>query len=492
MSTTNYTCITCHVAFTNADVQRLHYKSDWHRYNLKRKVVALPPISIENFQEKVTAQQALTANSQSQENVVGVACKACQRRFNSYNSYANHLKSKKHREAEAKELAVVKKKLEETSQVHIEKSESQDSDTSSELKAIDKALADARSSLQQPTILRSDTEKTSNKNFTKEDNPRLRWYRKQMREMKERKENDEADENSDEWEELSDDEETLGDNSESDVGSQADSNVTETSSLAGVMSRIKLDSDADVESLLSEQGRDQQMISPYQCLFCPKKLTIIEENVSHMSLAHGFFIPELPYLTDLEGLLSYLGEKVGVGNVCLWCNERGHAFYSLKAVRTHMKDKGHCKMFIEGDAALEYADFYDFSSSYPDYDPDDEATDEEIEVVDEDVQEDDSEEDMELVLPSGAKVGHRSLMRYYKQKFPTVDRYNGKGGKPRIERLMAQYKAIGWHGSSSAPALKKQEKDMKYIQSMKAKYLQHLGVKNNKTMMKHFRLQIQY
>ena len=51
------------------------------------------------------------------------------------------------------------------------------------------------------------------------------------------------------------------------------------------------------------------------------------------------------------------------------------------------------------------------SSSYPDYDPDDEATDEEIEVVDEDVQEDDSEEDMELVLPSGAKVGHRSLMR---------------------------------------------------------------------------------
>ena len=54
------------------------------------------------------------------------------------------------------------------------------------------------------------------------------------------------------------------------------------------------------------------------------------------------------------------GEKVGVGNVCLWCNERGHAFYSLKAVRAHMKDKGHCKMLTDGDAALEYADFYDF------------------------------------------------------------------------------------------------------------------------------------
>lgn len=60
----------------------------------------------------------------------------------------------------------------------------------------------------------------------------------------------------------------------------------------------------------------------------------------------------------------YVGEKVGVGNVCLWCNERGHAFYSLRAVRTHMKDKGHCKMLTDGDAALEYADFYDFRSGH--------------------------------------------------------------------------------------------------------------------------------
>ena len=51
---------------------------------------------------------------------------------------------------------------------------------------------------------------------------------------------------------------------------------------------------------------------------------------------------------------------MGMGNVCLWCNEKGPAFYSLKAVRHHMKAKGHCKMLTEGDSALEYADFYDF------------------------------------------------------------------------------------------------------------------------------------
>lgn len=55
-----------------------------------------------------------------------------------------------------------------------------------------------------------------------------------------------------------------------------------------------------------------------------------------------------------------LGEKVGAGNVCLWCNEKGRSFYSTEAVQSHMTDKSHCKLFTDGDAALEFADFYDF------------------------------------------------------------------------------------------------------------------------------------
>ena len=33
-----YTCLTCHVSFKDVDLQRAHHKSDWHWYNLKRKV----------------------------------------------------------------------------------------------------------------------------------------------------------------------------------------------------------------------------------------------------------------------------------------------------------------------------------------------------------------------------------------------------------------------------------------------------------------------
>jgi len=61
MSQAIYTCITCHIAFDDAELQRSHYKTDWHRYNLKRKVVALPPVSAENFAEKVANQQKIVS-----------------------------------------------------------------------------------------------------------------------------------------------------------------------------------------------------------------------------------------------------------------------------------------------------------------------------------------------------------------------------------------------------------------------------------------------
>ena len=53
-----FTCITCRVSFTDADMQRAHYKTDWHRYNLKRKVAQMPPITAELFFERLMSQRA--------------------------------------------------------------------------------------------------------------------------------------------------------------------------------------------------------------------------------------------------------------------------------------------------------------------------------------------------------------------------------------------------------------------------------------------------
>lgn len=103
-----------------------------------------------------------------------------------------------------------------------------------------------------------------------------------------------------------------------------------------------------------------QVINPDTCLFCDKKNRTSEENLEHMDQVHGFFIPERRYLIDLNGLLEYLGFKVGAGATCLWCNKQ---FSSLHGVRLHMNYKDHCKIFYDQERAItEFREFYDYSS----------------------------------------------------------------------------------------------------------------------------------
>lgn len=90
-----HTCLNCNVKFQTPDIQRDHYKTDWHRYNLKRRVADLPPVTAEEFQKRV--QQQRTADQKALE-PVSLYCTACRKQFISDKSYENHLNSKKHRE----------------------------------------------------------------------------------------------------------------------------------------------------------------------------------------------------------------------------------------------------------------------------------------------------------------------------------------------------------------------------------------------------------
>lgn len=134
-----------------------------------------------------------------------------------------------------------------------------------------------------------------------------------------------------------------------------------------------------------------------------------------MAKEHSFFIPDMEYVSDLEGLLRFLGIKLGAYHVCLWCSNK--VYRDLKSVQKHMIDKGHQKMKFEGDTLLEYADFYSYG----------EETDDEYDIVDNSdlnmsqlsIFDDQilNNEGFELVLPSGSKIGHRSLFKYYRQSF---------------------------------------------------------------------------
>ena len=95
----SYTCLACRVIFDDADIQRAHYKTDWHRYNLKRKIAELPPITQEEFQHKVEFQTQKKEEKLVEKSTI---CKACNKSFSSENAFANHVKSKKHKEVVAK------------------------------------------------------------------------------------------------------------------------------------------------------------------------------------------------------------------------------------------------------------------------------------------------------------------------------------------------------------------------------------------------------
>ncbi|KAB5579823.1 hypothetical protein PHYPO_G00199360 [Pangasianodon hypophthalmus] len=461
----SYTCISCRVQFTDADVQRAHYKTDWHRYNLKRKVANMPPVTAENFQERVLAQRA-AAEQQLADTHSLATCTTCNKKFSSANAYNNHLQSHKHLQAEKKAIAVAQEAVQRMNEKNLEKGAELDKDAQNE--AIQKAMREGlRQKQRYAHSEATPTERQGRKRLDKA--PRLEWFERQAKkiatEEEEEEEEDAADE--EEWEDFDEDDDDDDDEMEADEEEQMaeDSVATPTPSPGS--------------------------IPVTDCLFCSHHSHSLSKNVAHMTKEHSFFIPDIEYLVDLRGLLAYLGEKVGFGKVCLWCNEKGKSFYSTEAVQAHMNDKSHCKLYTDGDAALEFADFYDFRSSYPDAHDGTDVEMKDGELPDEKTVEFD-DDTLELTLPSGAKIGHRSLMRYYKQRFGMQRELVPVQNQRAVGRVLKQYRALGWAGEAGKGSVLQQQKDMRYVQRMKSKWMLRTGMSNNVTKQAHFRAQVMF
>jgi len=392
----SYTCFACRVIFEEADTQRAHYKTDWHRYNLKRKVAELPPVTHGEFQVKVEYQ---TQKKEEKMKDVTKACTYCSKSFSSSNSYENHLKSKKHKDfVEKAEQGKGKRPIEKVSK---EKNGRKIKPKAGFLPPVDDDEA-------------------------------------------------EAEDDSDEWEDIDDDEEVCVDDED----------------------------DIDEES---------EALPQTFCLFCPHESVSVVDNFQHMTKSHSFFIPDLHFVTDLEALFVYLGAKVGDGKVCLFCNTHSKQFYNVRAVQNHMVDKGHCMLDDEGDAMLEYADFYDFSSSYPD--------NEDVSDVDSEISTNESELNidpvtLELILPSGARAGHRALRKYYNQNIsPENPQIRSRA---MITAFSTQDKSLlSMNERQLSIAMRKKIVARKSENVHRSRFIVGLGVKANK-LQKFFRKQNMY
>lgn len=250
------------------------------------------------------------------------------------------------------------------------------------------------------------------------------------------------------------------------------------------ISQIEVPSDEDGSDAESwEDDEEGEVLGLEQCLFCPAIADTLEANLEHMTRQHSFFLPDAEYICQLEELVVYLGQLISKDHMCLWCHnglaDQPSRFRSLRDVQKHMVDKGHCMVRFDESTQHNFADFYDYRGSYPDaQDPEQGGT---AESVDPEML---VSSGYELVLPSGATIGHRSLVVYYKQN---MGRREVTHRQTQIHRILAGYKALGWTGTTSDVSVRQRAKDVHYLQRMKNRFHLKVGTKNNRQL--HYREQ---
>ena len=432
------------MAFSSADLQRTHYKTDWHRYNLKRKVAELPPVTADDFKQRVLAQRE--ADTQAKE-THSHYCEVCKKMFSSDKSHESHLRSKKHKD---KTIALEKEQKEEEGAV-----------AGAIYSITDEELHSVLENLKNLTIRLADVSMDDGREKVISALESLPEPQQQY---------------------VPDLGKQVAGNTRESRAPTKNASVRHKSSEAKDSSAGKARLDDD-EGVSDDSDGEPEALETDECLFCPLVSDDMEASLKHMSSVHGFFIPDLDYLVDLKGLVEYLCEVVGVQRQCLYCHT-ARVFYSVEAVQHHMVDRAHCKLFFEGDSAGEYAEFYDYTKSYPSHEKGVEAggeeDEEELPVLENAAS---VNEDLELVLPSGSKLSHRSMKQYYKQRLPTLEQRKST----IVSRLMAQYRSIGWR-SYEGEAGRRQLQDEAWRQKMQHKREMKLGLQANK-MQHHFRQQ---
>lgn len=284
------------------------------RYNLKRRVASLPPLSSEVFTDKVLANKASAAATAARASFEK-SCAACQKTYYSENAYNNHLNSQKHR------ANVAKAGLDDAASVT--------GSVMSSAFSLGESMASTADS--EATELDPEAERDFAHIVDGIDNTNLDpanpLPRRHARPTPSR----------------------AADKSEHPMSPATTSESVNDEDQSSVASSNKIQTD------------------PLQdCLFCNYRSPNFSLNVHHMGRHHGMFIPEKEFLVEPENLIKHLHDKIYQQYECLKCHKHAH---SSHGIQTHMRDRGHCMIGFESDEELvEIGEFYDFRSSYPDAD----------------------------------------------------------------------------------------------------------------------------
>ena len=238
-----FTCLSCSIAFPNPDDQRTHYRSDLHRYNMKRRVANLPPVKADVFNAKILERRAALAQ-EAQTAVTPDKCDACDKKFASQNAYRAHLNAKKHKENVAR----------------LEKNKS----TVSQAGPSSAAATSEAKDEQVPLVFR-----VPKPIFDSTSTPTSEAAAP-----------------------------TMPSTEAAIVAAEKKQNARDT---------LMISEDAteeQIQAAIDAKVASSRRIDPsHECIFCAKSgFTQLAETLAHMSKAHGFFIPDTEYLVDLPGL----------------------------------------------------------------------------------------------------------------------------------------------------------------------------------------------
>eukprot|EP00741_Cyanophora_paradoxa_P011229 tig00020554_g10849.t1 len=462
------TCLACGASFANQDVQRDHFRTEWHRFNLKRKVASLPPVDLATFNTKVLPLQS---TAQNEAGASSVECSICMKAYSSQSALESHLRSRKHKENEAKSQTIAR-----GGGVHE--------------KAPHRGARDAGAGVGVPPPAAGAA--------ARPEPPRREFG--------------------------------AGIGFTIPRAVDEDAPMEEAEEEAGAEDGGRRPGETE-EEMMERKIRTAKRLELEDCLFCRTRSPDFQQNVEHMTKVHGFFIPDVEYLRDVEGLVRYLGEKVAVGNVCLYCNGKGRSFHSLDAVQKHMVSKSHCKLRYEEEDEEEFGEYYDFSATWGEAGADDamseggEEEDEEDEegegegaweevgegedlasAVDEaqykaerrkqrkkrpanagqlivmpEVKSavDVSDEGYELILEGGQKrIGHRSLAKFYRQRYKPEETRQSV----LVNQLVSAYRLLGWTTDSGRAMTMADRHEQRLAVRSKREWDFHMGMQSN-----HFR-----
>ena len=377
-----FTCVSCgKLVFASSQEQKDHFRSDYHRFNLKRKSVGLPPVTLEAYNAKMNPPTKTTPQAQPKKKKGAPPAKKAPPAKAPIKD--EEKESKETVEPETKDEEEVKQEEEETPAASDAPTEEVEEEAEGEEGAEEeeeKQPQRGRKKVYRYSCAVCNKRFRSYRGFNVHYDSRGHFARAMAAGV--------SPEPPAAMAELAKQEE---DAHAAKYPLQHPERFTEEELRAAIESRPRM--------------------AENECLFCGVVADSLEACLGHMADEHGFYVPDLDYCVDLAGLVRYLADKISVWTRCLWCPDTARSFYTTEAARQHMREVGHCKMAFELDDMPEYARFYDWSACpFPRGDGVPRPPPFLV-----------SESGYELMLPSGRVVGHRELKTIFAQRYKEAD-----------------------------------------------------------------------